>query len=86
MVTMVFESEIPKELKESEVYTSKDIRYFVTFHDVKVISEDTSQFFETETVKYRVVKIVEGYVHSSTGGNCYAIPGYKEKVYIVERF
>lgn len=82
---MVFESEIPEELNEGEIYTSKDIRYFVTFHDVKVISEDTSHFNESETIKYRIVKVIEGYVHSSQRGNCYAIPGNKEKTYIVER-
>ncbi|AKA68534.1 hypothetical protein [Clostridium scatologenes] len=82
---MVYEDEIPKELNEGRIYTSKDLMYFVTFHDVKIISEDTSQFYESETEKYKVIKIIEGYVHGSEKGNCYAIPGYKQKIYIVQK-
>jgi hypothetical protein len=82
---MVFESEIPKELNKGEIYSSKDIHHFVAFNDVKVISEDTSQFYESESVKYRVIMKTEAYVHSSKLGNCYIIPGNKERVYIVER-
>lgn len=79
---MTFETEIPRELVENKVYTSKQIKLFIAFNDVKVMCKNAVQFLQKD-LKYRVTKIIKGQLESSLID--YTItPDEAEKVYIVE--
>lgn len=79
---MTSENEIPRELVENKVYTSKQIKLFIAFNDVKVMCKDAVQFVKND-LKYRVTKIIQGQLESSLID--YTItPDKAEKVYVVE--
>ena len=79
---MTYENEIPKELVENKIYTSKQIKLFIAFNDVTVMCKNAIQFLQKD-LKYRVIQIKKGYLESSLID--YTItPSEEEKVYIVE--
>lgn len=71
---MTFENEIPQELVENKVYTARQIKLFIAFNKVKIMSKDAVELVKND-LKYKVTKIIKGYVESSN----------EEKIYIVEK-
>jgi hypothetical protein len=80
---MTFKSEIPQELVENKVYTSHQLKLFITINDVKVMCKDAVQFIQND-LKYRVTKIIKGNLESSLIDYT-IIQGKEEKVYVVEK-
>lgn len=81
---MTFENEIPQELVENRVYTSRQIKLFIAFNNsIKIMSKDAVEFVKND-LKYRVTKIIEGYVESSSIKNK-VVSSNEEKIYIVEK-
>jgi hypothetical protein len=80
---MAFESEIPRELIENKIYTSRQLKLCIMVNDVKIMCKGAVQFIQKD-LKYRVTKIIKGSIESSLID--YTItPDKKEKVYVVEK-
>ncbi|AGK96785.1 hypothetical protein [Clostridium pasteurianum] len=80
---MTSENEIPKELIVNKVYTSRQIKLFIAFNRVKIMSKDAVEFVKND-LKYKVTKIIKGYVESSSIKDK-VVPSNEEKIYIVEK-
>ncbi|MBP1083512.1 hypothetical protein ACFFJQ_06985 [Bacillus capparidis] len=79
----IYDDEIPRDLEVNKVYTSLQIRDFLTKNDnILIITEDS---WSSSDQKYKVVSRSEDFVHKRSNEFRHIVPNRKSRIYKIKR-